>query len=254
VPPSRRRAKTMVLVYFTVVGAFFFAISTRGWWESKRGKRHDKALAAEWELDQPTFERISETLNQGALPPDDPDLQRYFRRQVEALELRGERVDRAAWQRSGQWLARERGLARLEDQDLTDLHALRKRVVFASDRACPCVLNGALCTTADWMDGLKRLPTLELGAWSRLSHRATVLETRASEPLPEQGTEFRAGMDAILERLDDETRQRIASAGKPNASKEDLCFAARAIYTGAEKLDEAAYVRFIRALLAIGAP
>jgi hypothetical protein len=115
-------------------------------------------------------------------------------------------------------------------------------------------MDGNRCGPADVADGMARLTTDQLVLMTQISSRAAMAEVRASGPLPSPVPDFQAGLEAILARVDEPTRQRVESVfGNPKASKDDLCFALRTIYTGAEALDEAAYLRFIRALVGVGA-
>jgi len=248
--PSRRRARTLVRVMLVVVAALVAAAFAKAGWNSRR---RDRERAA-WGMDQATYERVSTALQFGMPFSQDAAFQGYVDRQLEQKRAQGEKIDRAALEKSLRLSVADRGIPRLGDHDLTDYHALRKRLVFASDRACPCALDAPRCTTAEMMDGFPRLTDEELARWRLLSAKATLLEVQSAGPLPSALPEFQAGLRAIYEILDEASRGRVQQTFQNHkaATKADVCFTIRTLFTGAEKLDEAAYVRFIRALLQVG--
>ena len=250
--PSRSRARTLVKVMIVVVVALLVAAFARAGWNSRR---RDRQRAA-WGMDQATYDRVWTAVQLRMPSSEDAAFQGYVDRQLEQRRAAGEKVDRAALEESLRLAVAQRGVPRLGDQDLTDYHALRKRMVFASDRACPCALDAPRCTTAEMMDGFPRLTDEELARWGLLSSRAAILEVQSTAPLPSAVPAFQAGLQAIYDTLDQTTRGRVQQTFQNNkaATREDVCFTTRTLFTGAEKLDEAAYVRFIRAMLQLGVP
>jgi len=253
--PSRQRARLAAKVIITVVVAYLLAMVGKGVWESRRGDRQRKVLAQEWGMDDATFERVSTALGQGTLPDRDVAFEGYLDRHLAAKRARGETVDRT---KEEAWLKDRisiRGVPRLGDQDLTDFHALRKRMIFSSDRTCACAWDNSRCSMADMMEGLARLSEEELARFSRLTSRAAILEVQALAPLPSPEAEMQAGLKVILDGLPPPDQERLLRTfddpkGAPPAEQ---CFTVRTIFTGAESLDESAYVRFVRAFLTVPA-
>jgi hypothetical protein len=203
-------------------------------------------------MDDATFERVSGILEREVASPDDRDMQRYLDRLSDERQRQGATVDRRALRKSVLAVMTMRGWARLSDPDLAELHALRKRMAFASERACPCQLDPTRCTLADTVDGLKDLTDAELARWGLLAGRAAPLEVRASAPLPPAVDDFNSGLGALLERQDAATQARVAKVfERKGGDHGELCFATRTIYTGSELLDEPSYRRFIRAFLSV---
>jgi hypothetical protein len=250
----RERAKTVVKVGMALMVALMVSGFLAAGWGGIRRARQRTALAREWGMDEATSERVSGILEREVVSPDERAVERYFDRLIEERQRQGAPVDRRALRKSVLNVMTARGWARLSDPDLAELHALRKRVAFASERSCPCQLDPSKCTTADSVDGLKDLSDAELARWGLLAGRAAILEARSSGPLPSAVDDFNSGLGALLDRQEAATQARVAKVfEQKGGDKGEVCFATRAIYTGAELLDEAAYRRFIRAFLAVSA-
>lgn len=250
--PSRRRARTTAMVMLSLIVALFAVGAGKRVWDATRRSR----TRVEWGMDEATFERITEALERGMLSPRDVAFQGYVDRQMEAALGRGEKVRRDQLEETLAQKVFMRGVPRLTDADLTTLHALRKRMAFASDRTCPCMMDAPRCTMAEVMDGFRHLSNEELSRWGLLVSRASSLEVQALAPLPSAVPQFQEELGKIRAALDRQTNDRLQRVfdNPGQASKTDVCFVVRTVFTGAEKLDEAAYVRFVRAMMVVIAP
>jgi len=254
--PSRQRARTIAKILLTAFVALLVAGLGAGAWKAQRRDRQRKAMAAEWGMDEATFERVSAAMERGMLGDRDVAFERYVERHLEEKRARGEKVDRARDEELLRQSATVRGIPRLTDQDLTEYHALLKRQIFVSERRCPCSWDKSTCSIADLMDGLRRLSDAEVTRWAFLSSRAAILEVQAMGPLPSSAADLQEGLEKIVEGLDEQSRERVLRTfGDPRGvPKAEQCFTIRALFTGSESLDEAAYLRFIRASHAASAP
>jgi hypothetical protein len=242
---DKRPVRWWGLVVAVVAGVLASAgvkeLIKRGQLNSERDKQ-----AAAWGLDRKATDRITEMTER--------EMQSVFASPLFRKRVEQEKAAGTDPKGLGRTLV-SRGLPRLSDDDLAALHSLRKRMILASERACPCFWDPAACTEADIMDGLSRLTDLELAAWSKLSAKAGLAELSASAPVPSTENDFARGLAAVHERLPEAERGRLdrifETKGAP--PKAEQCFAMRTILSGAETLPPDERAKFIRALVNVGA-
>jgi hypothetical protein len=144
-----------------------------------------------------------------------------------------------------------RGLARLSDAELAAYQAVRKKAVFASERACVCLWDHTGCSLADDLDGLARLSEPDIAVWYGTNARAVLAELDATSEirLPSQADFYAAGT-AIEEGLPEADRRRLLAflKGRSDGGAE-TCFALRTLCSGLESLDPARRATFTRGLI-----
>ena len=251
-----------------VVGAIVVAASVAaaigGYIGIKAGfKRHNARQAkltatAGWGLEPAVRDRIFDALERNMTPlVDSPRFKDYQKRQVAAWRAKGVKTDDVGFSKDLGRLLVARGIPRLPDAEMNALHDLKKKMVFASKRVCPCFWDPATCTEADIMDGLARLTPPDLESWSRLSAAAALAELSASSAAPDTQADFQNGLIAISELVPRNRRQRFdaildGAGGATSPSKADQCFAMQTIFSGADAMPPAERIRFARALANAG--
>jgi len=251
-----------------VVGAIIVAASVAaaigGYIGMKEGVRRRNARQAKltatagWGLDAATRDRIFDALERDMKPVlDTPRFKDYQKQQLAAARARGVKTADVGFSKELGRMLVARGIPRLPDADMNALHELKKKMVFASKRVCPCLWDPATCTEADVMDGLARLSPPDMDSWSRLSAQAALAELTAASAAPDTRSDFQQGLVAVSERLPRNRRQRFdailggaGSAASP--SKADQCFAMQTIFSGADAMPLAERIRFARALANAG--
>jgi len=209
--------------------------------------RKDGAEAATWGLDPKTAERIRTTQEREmATLQFNPLFQKFVENEVAAHHGV---VD-------GKSLGRDlvaRGLARLPDRELLELHDLKKKLVVASERLCPCFYDPSPCAEGELMDGLSRLSETDLIMWMRLSAAAGLAELRANEPFPPTDSDLSGGLVALSRGLSSERRARLLAVFQSKAPpKPEQCFAVQTLFLGADSLEPKQQPRFVRALANLG--
>jgi hypothetical protein len=226
--------------------------------ESFRAYRAKSQRAAAWGLASGPAERIQQVLEREMQPmTSSPQFKKYFDEQFAAQNPGGQKMAAEAFGRSlGQALV-ARGIGRLSDADLARLHGLKKTMIFASERACPCYWDPGGCAEADIMDGLARLPEPDMVTWCRLSAAAAMAELGAKDKLPSSQPDFAKGLAAIVAGLPAEKHDRFLAILEPKdpktpPAKAEQCFAIRTIFSQAELLEAPDRTRFVRALASLG--
>jgi hypothetical protein len=247
---AEKRLSRGIAIVVGIVVAVLVSAGVKALLEHRGKDRRRTAQAEEWGLERKASDRIEDLVNREMLPLMTSPLFKK-RLQQEIAANKGQPVDDKSL---GRYLV-ARGAARLSDDDLLAFHALRKRTVFGSERACPCYWDSTGCTDADVMDGLSRLTDLELTAWLRLSASAGLAELAATQPLPATRSTFDAGLRDITNLLppkerDDLTRTMEATSPAPRAQQ---CAAVRAVFSGADRLQPGPRLAFIRAFTNLGA-
>ena len=182
-------------------------------------------------------------------------LKRYMENRVRERVQAGEKFNAIEYSFSLGKNLSARGIARLDDEDLSKMQTLKATMVAASERACPCYWDPGTCSNADMYDGLARLTDRELRTWADLSAKATNLEIAAVGPLPDVKEAFSSGLTAILGKLpaaDRDHMRRILDSKA--AGKADQCFAIRAVFNGLQTLAPVQKASFIRALTVVSVP
>jgi hypothetical protein len=220
-------------VIATVAGVLAAIAGTWGVKVSLTRWRADQAIAQltwTWQVDSETKQRLG----------------RAFEREMRPLLARPD-VGRMAplWKAFPLWLS---------DADMATYQSLRKRAAFASERACPCFVDDRACSQSDKLYGQAALSDDDLALWFRLEARSVQARLDGAEAVPFDKREFDAGMEVILRGMSDADRARFTAAAQGRATRPaDLCAAARALFTGIEKLEPARQGRFTRAMLSAGA-
>ena len=150
-----------------------------------------------------------------------------------------------------------RGLPRLSDWELAKVHELKQKIALASARACPCFWDPSTCSGADVFDGISRLSEPDLESWATLAAAAGLAELAADGPLASTEPDLQKGVAIILARLPREQHDRLVAISggrdsKASVSKEDQCFGAKTLLSGADLLDPGDRPRFVRALASGG--
>jgi hypothetical protein len=138
----------------------------------------------------------------------------------------------------------------LSDSDLVTYQSLRKRMAFASESACSCLMGGAGCSRSDPLSWLTVLSDDEIDAWYHLVARGSRAYLDGAAPIPIDPIELEAGMGVILRAMPAKDRDRLIEVSEGRATTAaDRCFAVRALFTGLEKFEPARQAAFTRALL-----
>ena len=224
-----------------------------------QARKAKQTATAGWGLEPAARDRIFTVLEREMKPLlEHPRFKAYQKQELAAAKAKGTatKVDELAFSKELGRMVVARGVPRLPDADISAFHGLKKKMVFASKRMCPCFWDPSTCTDADIMDGLSRLSVQELEIWSRMSAAAAFAEVDATAPFPETQDDFQAGLTAIAERLPASKRARfdaiIGGSDGTAASKADQCFAIQSMFTGADALPPADRIRFARALANAG--
>jgi hypothetical protein len=226
--PPRPRPDRIDLIA-TVAGVLAALAAT---WGVKAGLvrfRADEAVEAytgSWKVDSQTKRRLG----------------RVIERELRSV-FAHPHADRAAslWNNAPLWLS---------DTDLATYQSLRKRMAFASERACACFWDVRSCAQGDIVYGQAELSDDELAVWYRLQARAVLARLDDAPPVPVDERELDAGTGLILRAMTDADRARFNEVTEGRATERaDLCFAARALFTGIEKFEPVRQGRFIRALM-----
>jgi hypothetical protein len=248
----------------TIVVAASVAVAIGGFIGVKEGFKRRNARKAKltatagWGLEPAARDRIFDALERDMKPLlDGPRFKDYRQQQLAAARAKGVKTDDVGFSKElGRTLV-ARGVPRLPDVDMNALHDLKKKMVFASKRVCPCFWDPTTCTEADVMDGLARLTPPDLVSWSRLSAAAALAELTAPAAVPDTQADFQQGLAAIADGLPRNRRQRFDAildgvGGAASPSKADQCFAMQTIFTGADAMPPAERIRFARALANAG--
>jgi hypothetical protein len=226
-PPRPRPDRVDVIA--TVAGVIAALAATWGVKAALVRYRADEASArftATWHVDDATKQRLG----------------RVVERELRSLFARPD-VDRvaSAWKTAPLWLS---------DADMATYQSLRKRMAFASERACPCFWNQGACSESDILYGQAALSDDDLALWYRLQARAVTARLDGAAPGSIDGGELDSGMDVILGAMPDADRAHFTEVAEGRTTRPaDLCAAARALFTGIEKLEPARQGRFTRAML-----
>jgi hypothetical protein len=226
-------------------------------------KRHNARQAkltatAGWGLEPATRDRIFDALQRTMKPlVDSPRFKDYQKQQVAAARAKGDKADDVVFSKDLGRMVVARGIPRLPDADMSALHDLKKKMVLASKRVCPCFWDPGACTEADVMDGLAQLTPPDLERWSRLSAAAALAELAATAAVPDTRDDFMQGMVTIVESLPSNRRKRFEAMldggdAAASPSKADQCFAMQTIFSGADAMPPAERIRFARALANAG--
>lgn len=182
-----------------------------------------------------------------------PLYDRFVRDQTAAFRASGQPGDESSFLKSLGSALEARGRARLTDAELATYQALVRRMVHASERACACNWDPSRCTRADVLDGIGRLSDEELASWYRLAAKASLAELAADSPVPSTQASFEQGLQAIIDRLGPNDRDRfLAVLEGRRTEREEQCFAVRTMLAQAQKLDPDLRARFTRALANLG--
>jgi len=251
-------------IVFPVVAIVSVAAAVGGYLGMKEGfRRHNarkakQAATAGWGLEPEVRDRIYGVLEREMKPMiDSPRFKDYQKREVAAARARGTNTDGVGFSKDLGRMLVARGIVRLPDADMATLHGLKKKMVFASKRVCPCFWDPATCSEADVMDGLAHLSPTELETWSRVSAAAALAELEATTPVRDTQADLMTGMTTIADQLPTNRRQRFdAIVARADAttgpSKADQCFAMQTLFSGADAMPPADRVRFARALANAG--
>jgi hypothetical protein len=218
-PKDRVRPLVLVVTLVSAVGGYAVVTTTL---RSAAEYRHRQATASSRGLSLSANDRLDRIIEHQMQPlVSSPLFEKHFEARVAKRERAGKKVDRVAFARQ---LGRDlvaRGLARLSNADLLAIHELRKKMIVASERACPCYWDSAGCSQADVMDGVSRFNDFDLAAWSRLSVVAAFAELKAAGPVASIPAELTRGLAAVLELVPSEQRPRldaVIEAGETNAT------------------------------------
>ena len=255
---GQRKIVGPIVAVVSVAAAIGAYVGVKEAFSRHNARKAKQTATAGWGLDPVVRDRIYGALERDMKPLlARPGFKSYQKRELAAARARGAKTDDVAL---GKELGRTlvaRGVPRLPDADMSTLHGLKKKMLFASKRMCPCFWDPATCTEADIMDGLASLSPPELETWSRLSAAAAQAEIEAASPFPDTQADFQEGLAAIAEQVPADRRQRfdtiIGGADPASAtSKADQCFAMQTIFSGADAMPPAKQVRFARALANAG--
>jgi hypothetical protein len=243
-------------VVATVVGVLAALVVTwgmKGWLARARVDERIATYTDGWPVDEDTRLRMGRLMERELRPVlSHPGFDDYRQGEMTGPSWSRE-SEEAALQGSPASRLEARGRGRLPDADLASYQDLRKRMAFASARACSCTWSAERCTQADVIDGLSRLSDDELSTWYRLSARAILAELNATTRPPVDPEDLDDGMASVVGALPEEERARFQAVVEGKATADaDKCFAARALFTGLEALAPGQRARFTRALV-IGA-
>jgi hypothetical protein len=212
------------------------------------------ARMAQLGFDPKELRRVGQVLERRMTPlMSSPRYQVYMAKQKISKTFGGAKSgEPASWLGATDTLT-ARGLPRLSDWELAKFHELKQKIAFASVRACPCFWDPSTCSGADVFDGLARLSEPDLESWATLAAAAGLAELAADGPVPSTTPDLQKGVAVILARLPREQHDRLLAISggqdsKVPVSKEDRCFGAKTLLSGADLLDAGDRPRFIRAL------
>ena len=255
---GQRKLVGPIVAIVSVAAAVGAYVGVKEAFNHYNARKAKQTATAGWGLAPEVRDRIYAVLERDMKPMiASPAFKSYQKREEEAARAKGTKTgDFAFGKELGRTLV-ARGVPRLPDADMSTLHGLKKKMLFASKRMCPCFWDPGTCSEADIMDGLARLSPPELETWSRLSAAAARAELEATSPLPDTQGDFQDGLAAIAEQLPASRRRRYdAIIGGTDAaaatSKTDQCFAMQTIFSGAEAMPPAKQVSFARALANAG--
>ena len=255
---GQRKTIGAIVVAASVAAAIGGFFGMKEGFKRRNARKAKLTATAGWGLEPATRDRIFDALERDMKPVlDSQRFKDYQKQQLAAARAKGVKTDDVAFSKElGRTLV-ARGVPRLPDADMNALHDLKKKMVFASKRVCPCFWDPTTCTEADVMDGLGRLTPPDLESWSRLSTAAALAELTSAAAVPDSQADLQQGLDAIADGLPRNRRQRFdaivdGAGAAASPSKADQCFAMQTIFSGADAMPPAERVRFARALANAG--
>ena len=255
---GQRKIVVPIVAIVSVAAAIGGYVGMKEGFRRSHERKAKLAATAGWGLEPAVRDRIYGVLERDMKPLlASPRFKDYQKRELAAARSKGANTEGMGFSKELGRMLVARGLVRLHDADMATLHALKKKMVFASKRVCPCFWDPATCTEADIMDGLAHLSPPDLETWSRVSSAAAFAELDAASPVPDTQPDLMNGMTTIADKLPKDGRERFdAIVARADAatgpSKADQCFAMQTLFSGADALPPADRVRFARALANAG--
>ncbi len=199
---GQRKMVGAIVVAASVAAAIGGFIGMKEGFTPHNARKAKLTATAGWGLEPAMRDRIFDALERDMKPVlDSQRFKDYQKQQLAAARAKGVKTDDIAFSKELGRMLVARGVPRLPDADMSALHDLKKKMVFASKRVCPCFWDPTTCTEADIMDGLARLTPPDLESWSRLSTAAALAELAASSAAPDTQADLQQGLGAIAEEL-----------------------------------------------------